>query len=409
MQYFIRIINRLKNEISDIKTKYGNYIFTPTLINFIKQKFKFDEDYNLEKVLKDKFGEDNFAKVDDCDLEVIMYRLFFEDYMLVPHKKEDIIKLFESTKMFLPPYGKSLKERFRSDFENIWDNKIASDFFSNMNTLAQEIIWERLKNGTKFNLADLKIIALSSFQFGELGNINKNHDTQDFWQGNFFDRIPNKIDDKYYFRWILQIFQNQSQGISKEHLTRLLKSYKFIDISDFDDFCLAMKNILVVDDYALDVTVDKIKVESDVDILSAWLDSCDDTIFQNNPPNSMFYMREIIFKTKNQELIDKMNNKFNLHLRLIKQNTLLPLEDNRRKNMTTAEENTGPCISFGFVLLTIITFGGNFWAPWLFKKIFGCCFDFGGGDISADKNKNLGGSQDLILDQSSSLEENLGK
>ena len=191
-----------------------------------------------------------------------------------------------------------------------------------------------------------------------------------------------------------------------------MKRYKFSDRSDFDDFYLAMKNIPVVknDNLLIDEPGNKIKVESNVDILSALLDACDDTIFQNNPPNSMFYMREIIFKTKNQELIDKMNNKFNLHLRLIKQNTLLPLEDNRRKNMTTVEENTRPCISFGFVLLTIITFGGNFWAPWLFKKIFGCCFDFEDTVVPTNETDNQKSSnQNPMPNQDNNLEENLNK
>ena len=83
---------------------------------------------------------------------------------------------------------------------------------------------------------------------------------------------------------------------------------------DFDDFCLAMENILVADNYYLYSTVDKIKVESDVDILSALLDSCDDKIFLDNQSNSTFYIRKIISNTKNQELIDKMNNKFNPRL-----------------------------------------------------------------------------------------------
>ena len=269
-------------------------------------------------------------------------------------------------------------------------------------------------------MADLKIIALSSFQFGGLTKINRNHNTQYFWQGNFFDRIPNKIDDKYYFRWILQIFQNQSSGISKEHLIKLLQRYKFKDPSDLNDFYLAMKNIPVVknDNLLIDEPGNKIKVESNVDILSALLDACDDTIFQNNPPNSTFYIQKSILNTQNQKLIDKMNNKFNLQL-IKKQNEILTTNNNRliieNPNLNNAKSKSktivNPKSNEGKTPLwiIIITLGGIFWAPWLFKKIFGCCFDFGGGDISADKNKNLGSSQDLIPDQSSSLEENLGK
>ena len=414
-------LNKQGKNIADIENKYNKYIFTPSLINFIKQKFNFDENYDLGQVLKINFGEDNFAEGDNCDLEVIMYRLFFENYMLVPHKTEDVIKLFETTKMFLPPYGKSLKESFRSDFENIWDGLITYDFFEDMNTLAQDIIWKRWNNMEYLTLADLKIIALSSFQFGGLGNINKNHDTQYFWQGNFFDQIPNKIDDKYYFRWILQIFQNQSSGISEEYLIELLKRYKFSDRSDFDDFYLAMKNIPVVkdDDLLIDEPGNKIKVESNVDILSAWLDSCDDTIFQNNPPNSMFYMREIIFKTKNQELIDKMNNKFNLQL-IKKQNEILTTNNNRliieNPNLNNAQSKSktivNPKSNEGKTPLwiIIITLGGIFWGPWLFKKIFGCCYDFEDTVVPTNETDNQKSSnQNPMPNQDNNLEENLNK
>ena len=56
-----------------IETKFGKYIFTPSLINFIKQKFNFDKNYNLEQVLKDTFGKDNLIEDDDCDLGVKFY------------------------------------------------------------------------------------------------------------------------------------------------------------------------------------------------------------------------------------------------------------------------------------------------------------------------------------------------
>ena len=145
-------------------------------------------------------------------------------------------------------------------------------------------------------------------------------------------------------------------------------------------------------------------------------------------------MQEIVSETRNQELTDQINRKFNLHLKI--PNNLLDNQEHLNNNdiINNNEEASGNSVSWSdigwkildfiyvvllfigvallcilFILLTIITLGGIFWVPWLFKKIFGCCFDFGGGDISADKNKNLGSSQDLIPDQSSSLEENLGK
>ena len=408
-------LNNQGKNIAEIEDKYNKYIFTPSLINFIKQKFDFDKDYSLEKTLKDNFGEDNFADGDNCDLEAILYRLFFEDYMLVPHKKEDVIKSFETTKFAFPPYNKSLKESFYSDFGNIWDSNIAFDFFSNMNTLAQEIICERQNNRQNLTLADLKIIALSSFRFGGLTKINEDHDTQYFWQEQLFYLIPNKICDKYYFRWVLQIFQNQSQGISKKHLMNLLKRYKFNDTPDFDDFCLAMENILVADNYYLYSTVDKIKVESDVDILSALLDSCDDKIFLDNQSNSTFYIRKIISNTKNQELIDKMNNKFNPRL-IKKQNKILMSNDNhliienpnssngqsKSKTIVNQKSNKTP------LWLIIITLGLAVLIPWLFKKMFGSCCNFEGGNVIVDEDKNRKNlNQGSVPKQGSNFEEKL--
>ena len=240
-----------EDEISAIKTKYGKYIFTPSLINFIRQKFNFDKNYNLEQVLKKNFAKENFIDGNDCDLSVIMYRLCFECDQCIPHKKEDIIKLFESTKHFLPKdykthddvvYSKVIKNKFNDGLfwasSECFKNKIYEELDEfvqqifrekevlqkgqdNDNEIKNEIVNEQSNNSKSQNLTleELKIIVLSNFEFAVDDQANG------MTRKRFATLIPDNIDDKYYFRWCLELYKCNKGGISKEDFISCVKLY----------------------------------------------------------------------------------------------------------------------------------------------------------------------------------------
>ena len=58
--------------------------------------------------------------------------------------------------------------------------------------------------------------------------------------------------------------------------------------------------------------------------------------------------------------------------------------------------------------IIIITLGGIFWGPWLFKKIFGCCYDFEDTVVPTNETDNQKSSnQNPMPNQDNNLEENL--
>ena len=60
-----------------------------------------------------------------------------------------------------------------------------------------------------------------------------------------------------------------------------------------------------------------------------------------------------------------------------------------------------------FILLTIITLGGTFWGPWLFKKIFSCCYDFEDTVVPTNETDNQKSSnQNPMPNQGNNLEKN---
>ena len=423
-----------EDEISAIKTKYGKCIFTPSLINFIKQKFKFDEDYDLEKVLKQNFEKDNFIEGNNLDLSVIMYRLCFECEQCIPHEKQDIIKLFESTKLFLPEqyecyngkcHSAGIKEKIDDDllFTSLtcYKNKIYAeldDFVQqifiekgvlqkgedNNNKIDNEIVNEEFNNNKnrKLTLEELKIIVLSNFKFATEDQPNG------ITKEKFATLIPDKIYDKYYFKWCLEFYKGK-RGISKEDFIFCISRYKFTDINDFNDFCSEISNSHSLYKNA----------RFDLDCVSALLDACDGIDSLKEESASFRYMQEIVSKTKNQKLIDKMNNKFNLQL-IKKQNEILTTNNNRliieNPNLNNAQSKSktivNPKSNEGKTPLwiIIITLGGIFWGPWLFKKIFSCCYDFEDTVVPTNETDNQKSSnQNPMPNQDNNLKENLNK
>lgn len=254
-----------EDEISQIKTKYGKYIFTPSLINLIRQKFNFDQNYGWENILKDNFGENNFVKGDSCDLIVTMYRLCFEREQCISHKKQDIIKLFESTKLFSPNtycgdassrYSQNIKEKIDVDlrFTSLacYKNKIYEELDecveqifiekgvlqkdeNDNNKIENELVNEQSNKSKKLTLYELKIIVLSNFEFATEDQPNG------ITKEKFATLIPDKIYDKYYFKWCLEFYKGKC-GISKEDFIFCINRYKFTDINDFNDFCSEISN-----------------------------------------------------------------------------------------------------------------------------------------------------------------------
>ena len=421
-----------EDEISAIKTKYGKCIFTPSLINLIRHKFSFDKNYDLEKVLKDNFGENNFVKGDSCDLSVIMYRLCFECEQCIPHEKQDIIKLFESTKLFSPntyygdasyQYSQNIKEKIDVDLQctslTCYENKIYAeldDFVQqifiekgvvqkgedNNNKIENEIVNEQSNNSKILTLEELKIIVLSNFEFATEDQPNG------ITKEKFATLIPDKIYDKYYFKWCLEFYKGK-RGISKEDFIFCINRYKFTDINDFNDFCSEISN-----SYSLYKNA-----RFDLDCVSALLDVCDGIDSLKEESDSFRYMQEIVSETRNQELTDQINRKFNLQL-IKKQNEILTTNNNRliieNPNLNNAQSKSktivNPKSNEGKTPLwiIIITLGGIFWGPWLFKKIFGCCYDFEDTVVPTNETDNQKSSnQNQMPNQGNNLEENLNK
>ncbi len=463
-------LNGCKSKMA--KTKFSKYIFTPSLISFIKQKFNFDENYDLEKVLNDTFGKNNLVKGDDCDLVVILYRLRFESYFLIPHKKEDIIKLFESTKFLLPEQCRPLydfngynsvdhciKQKFDCDFMCLHERRHDVKIYEEMDKFVRQIFIEKgvlpkdkddnnkiiLENqannnyNSKLTLEELKIMACSKFKIGDY----------DISKQKFKTLIPDNIDNQYYFRWLLEFYRctnyqeerrtGAPDEISKEDFIFCVKRYKFTSPKDFNDFC-----------YCIGKSRAYNKIKFDVDCVNALLDAyntCkhvgrimltnnEGEILGFNEDHITDYMKDVIKNVQSQFLVNRIKQRFGIKLEIDNKAKQNCVTNQNQLLVDKIEQKFSNAVNSGRVTdllalrnkdrqrfgkyhkndknktplwLVIITLGGIFWAPWLFKKIFGCCFDFGGGDISADKNKNLGSSQDLIPDQSSSLEENLGK
>lgn len=406
-----------EDEISQIKTKYGKYIFTPSLINFIRQKFNFDKDYGLENILKANFETDNFVEGNDCDLSAILYRLCFECGQCIPHEKQDIIKLFESTKLFLPEnykcnnddqYSKVIKEKIDHDLRYAstacYKNKIYEELDKcveqifiekgvlqkdedNNSKIESESVNEQSSNSKILTLEELKIIVLSNFKFTAGDQPNA------ITKEQFVTLIPNKIDDKYYFRWCLEFYKSEQnkRGILKEDFIFCIKRYKFTDINDFNDFCSEISYKHSLYDNA----------RFNLDCVSALLDACDGINSLKEGSYSFFYMQKIISEIKNQELTNKINEKFNLHP-----------NENSNNDQSNAKTMSAKNLMKGKtpLWLIIITFGGVFWGPWLFKKIFGCCYNFEDDNIIVIANEyenQESSNQNSIPNQGNNLEESL--
>ena len=432
-----------QDEILQIKTKYGKYIFTPSLINFIRQKFNFDKNYNLEQVLKKNFAKENFIDGNDCDLSVIMYRLCFECDQCIPHKKEDIIKLFESTKHFLPKdykthddvvYSKVIKNKFNDGLfwasSECFKNKIYEELDEfvqqifrekevlqkgqdNDNEIKNEIVNEQSNNSKSQNLTleELKIIVLSNFEFAVDDQANG------MTRKRFATLIPDNIDDKYYFRWCLELYKCNKGGISKEDFISCVKRYKFTDISDFNDFCMEINNKASLYD----------NTRLDFDCVSALLDACDRINFLTETSYSFKYMQRIVSEIRNQELTNKINEKFRLKLepRSVSIDNRIRLNDNDNDMADNDNSRVVACSlglqeflkRIGLTLVTIIvlilygiaiilTLGAVIWGPRLREERSRFGHNFADTDIGIGKNQR-NSNRNSIPNQGDNLEENL--
>ena len=417
--------------ISKELEKYGKHIFTPSIINFIKQKVNFNKDYDLGEFLRKHFEKKNFIEGDNCDLGAIFYRLYFENYMLIPHEKEDVIKLFESTKLFLPEHYRSYKVNYTISIKNKFDHDIVyrwtdcdkdktNKIYKEMDEFVKQIFIEKgviqknegnsneiiLENqidnnyNTKLTLEELKTILLSNFKFGDY-NITKQ---------KFETLIPDKIDNEYYFRWILEFYGCAQGKILKEDFIFCVKRYKFTDLKDFNNFCRVMRSYNIYRGIA-----------SNTNCINTLLDACADELnilhdYSNYESYAYNYMKEVVSETQNKELADRINKKFNISgdFKLEVKPTLLKISSTQNIDANEYETNGSNQKSNKTPFwLIIITLGGVFWAPWLFKKIFCYCYNFKCVNVmvSEDKNRknqnrNPTPNSDSIIEENSNNREN---
>ena len=422
-----------------LEFRHEQYMFTPSIIDFIKQKLCPSKNYDLENDPKKNFecGNDgNFVEGNNCDLGTIFYRLRFENYMLIPHTKEHVIKLFESTKSFFPEKyeifndyhddGSSTKYKFDFELSNRSQHQ-TNKIYEEMDEFVKQIFIEKgviqknegnnneiaLENqidnnyNTKLTLEELKTILLSNFKFGDYGIAKQKFETL----------IPDKIDNEYYFRWILEFYKctDDQDEISKEDFIFCVKRYKFIDHKDFNDFCDYIGRFVAYD-----------KIKFDVDCVNALLDTYTDELnvlrdYSSNKSYAYDYMEKVVSKIQSQGLADKINNKFNipdmykLKVKSKAIEILLTSGDNNQFNMPVENFDSNKCAinsqqkqSKTPLWLIIITLGAIFWGPWLFKKIFGDCCNFGCGDVIVDYDENQESSNpNSKSKQDNNLEENL--
>ena len=373
-----------------------------------------DMEAPLSKVLQDTFGKDNFVEGNNCDLGAILYRLHFESYLLIPHKKEDVIKLFESTKSLLPGqyqtltgfWAASIKRKFDWDFVDIYDKPYNGEIYEEMNKFVKQIFIEKgvlrkdssennkivLENqvdnnyNSELTLEDVKIMVCSKFKIGDYG-ITKQ---------KFRTLIPSKIDNQYYLIWLLEFYRcenDQYSTISKENFIFCVRRYKFIGSKDFNDFCFYIGKCTAYD-----------KIRFDVDCVNALLDAYGDCKYTgpvmliNNEGNvSGFdkdyiidYMNGVIKNVKDQNLVNKISQKFGIKLDIGNK-----VNSDRDTNLSASKNEDRQCLDKQAndknktpLWLIIITLGGVFWVPWLFNKMFGCCYSFDGNNTSTDKSED---------------------
>ena len=405
----------------ETKQKFYKYVFTPSLINFLKSKLQFNKDYNLEQVLKNNFGDDNFVEGDNCDFDVILYRLLFESYISVPHRKEDVVKLFKTTKFALPQdyknfsdnsFGNGVKFNFYSNARFFFDfgslgEELYKKVYKNMDELVEAIFKEKwtLKehkdSSGKLTLEDLKILTLSQVEF------KSDNNAKGITEQEFLALIPDEIDDKYYFIWLIEFYIERMPAMNRQYFASCIERYKFKDTSDFENFC----NYMEIRGKQGTMTNSK--------VARAILNACSN--IKSQLSNSIIFqdLQEVVKEADGE---NKTNNGTNSNLIVSgTYNANINFGQNDLTNLQTQNENIRTnnnsawfgyvlltLMFIGIVLLTIITLGGIFWGPWLFKKIFGNCCNFEGGNVIDGDNENLKDlNQSSIPRQDNNPEENL--
>lgn len=399
----------------ETKQKFYKYVFTPSLINFLKSKLQFNKDYNLEQVLKNNFGDDNFVEGDNCDFDVILYRLLFESYISVPHRKEDVVKLFKTTKFALPQdyknfsdnsFGNGVKFNFYSNARFFFDfgslgEELYKKVYENMDELVEAIFKEKwtLKehkdSSGKLTLEDLKILTLSQVEF------KSDNNAKGITEQEFLALIPDEIDDKYYFIWLIEFYIERMPAMNRQYFASCIERYKFKDTSDFENFCNYMERrgklgTLVNKNIATAISNACSNISSEL---------INSEIFQEIKDIADIYNNEIVTNYKSNNLPNGLyNNSRNFGQNNENENI------NTNNNHSSFDYVMAILIIIGGVLLTIITFGGIFWGPWLFKKIFSCCYDFEDTVVPTNETDNQKSSnQNPMPNQDNNLEENLNK
>ena len=348
--------------------------------------------------------------------------------MLILHKKEDVIRLFESTKSFLPEKYRSfdsgpdygIKKKFEFDFDYIHNKTPGDEIYKEFDRFVKQIFIEKgvfpkdkgINNkmvsenqidnncNSKLTLEELKIIVLSNFKLGK--DIKDSSITEE----QFRNLIPDKINDPGYFWWLLEFYKyvyvnvDNENKISKENFLFCVKRYKFIDQKDFNDFCHDIHEFSVYDD-----------IRFDVDCVNALLDAYDDckylghTILSDNKSNFLGfdknkdyiagYMQDIVKNVKDQNLLNRIKQKFGIKLdicnkvnnKVDQEQQIYQLQDKNRQHLDNHINNEHDEKKIP-IWLIIITLGAIFWGPWLFKKMFGCCYNFDDDNITSKENKN---------------------
>ena len=128
-------------------------------------------------------------------------------------------------------------------------------------------------------------------------------------------------------------------------------------------------------------------------------------IFQEIKDRADIYNNKIVTNYKSNNLPNGLyNNSRNFGQNNENENI------NTNNNHSSFDYVMAILIIIGGVLLTIITFGGIFWGPWLFKKIFSCCYDFEDTVVPTNETDNQKSSnQNPMPNQDNNLEENLNK
>ena len=301
-------------------------LLTPTFINYVKRKTKFNAGSDFNSV-------HSLATYDISGI----YKSYYNNKK-ISYTKDDFIGLFsfiDRKGLCVNVLGIEAYQSYRGckSFGNM--NNFANDILNDKNTINKSE--NKIIQNNKLTLAELHVIFFSDFSFN---NPNYNNVTEQ----QFKNMIPNEIDFGY-LKFLL-LFYSEQNKLTNENIIFCFEKYK-------------------------------IGIDKNLDDLFKYLD--DNYIKMHNEDDNDDYFPKTYIKMldqdKKNDLVCKL---FDVY---IKNRNIQPNSDDfnkaeKAKNKYLMKEclkTTTTSITFWKVIGHVCTFGICIWGPLLFNAIFGSC------------------------------------